>query len=128
MFRLRPSFRVALLLLPGLLAAYLEALRTRFLNDDYLFLEQARRQSLLEWLPRPAALGHYWRPLSRQVYFELLSPIAGGNPLVFHAVNFAIFLVALALLADLLAAFATGPALAAGALYFALLPMQRVNL
>jgi len=127
MFRLRSSIRVALLLAPGLFAAYLGALRTGFMADDYSFLEQARREPLLEWLPRLDALGNYWRPLSRQVYFELLSPIAGGSPLVFHAVNFCLFLAALVLLADLLAAFAAGPALVAGLLYFALLPMQRVN-
>ena len=128
MFRPRPSIRVALWLAPGLLACYLGALRTRFLSDDYVFLEQAARQPLFGWLFRLDALGNYWRPLSRQIYFEALTPIAGGNPLVFHGVNFAIFLIAIALLADLLGAFAAGPALAAGVLYFALLPMQHVNL
>jgi hypothetical protein len=128
MFRTRPSIRVTLWLAPGLLACYLGALRTRFLSDDYVFLEQAARQPLFGWLFRLDALGNYWRPLSRQIYFEVLNPIAGGNPLVFHGVNFALFLIAIVLLADLLSVFAAGPALVAGVLYFALLPMQRVNL
>ena len=125
---LRRSAWTVALLAPGLVAAYLAALRTRFLSDDYVFLEQARSHRLFDWLFRLDALGNYWRPLSRQVYFEALSPIAGGSPLVFHVANFAIFLASLTLVADLLAACFTWPGVVAGVLYFALLPMQRVNL
>jgi len=112
----------------GLAALYWSALGTSFLNDDYLFLEQARSRPLLASLTRLDALGNYWRPLSRQLYFRGLSAIAGGDPRVFHAFNFAVFLGALALLADLLAAFTGGFALLAGVLFFAVLPFQRVNL
>jgi len=47
---------------------------------------------------------------------------------VFHAANFALFLAALALLFDLLASLLPRPGAFAGTLYFALLPLQRVNL
>ncbi|MEO5619184.1 MAG: hypothetical protein ABIS67_15545 [Candidatus Eisenbacteria bacterium] len=123
-----PRWTAPLLFALGLLALYWSSLGTGFLNDDYLFLEEARTRPLASALTRLDALGNYYRPLSRQIYFALLSPIAGGDASVFHAVNFAIFLAALALLADLLAVFVTGPALGAGLLFFALLPFQRVNL
>src|SRR4249920_3886047 len=85
----------ALLALAGLTILNLRPLETRFLNDDYLFLEQARTHPLLESLTSLGALGNYYRPLSRQIYFEALAPIAGGHPLVFHLVNFALFVGAL---------------------------------
>jgi hypothetical protein len=112
----------------ALAALYAGALRTGFLNDDYLFLEQARTQPALGSLLHPGAIGNYYRPLSRQLYFEALTPIGGGSPLLFHAVNFALYLAALALLFDLLVSLVPLAAALAGALYFALLPFQRVNL
>lgn len=123
-----PHWLALLLALLGLLALYSRPLRTGFLNDDYLFLEEARTRPLAESLQDPGALGNYYRPLSRQIYFEALSPIAGGSPAVFHAVNFAIFLVSLALLFDLLIAFVPVAGAMAGTLWFAVLPFQRVNL
>ncbi|HTO90345.1 MAG TPA: hypothetical protein VMJ70_04375 [Candidatus Sulfotelmatobacter sp.] len=128
MSRLPRALAVPMLLAPGLLTLFMGSLRTGFLSDDYVFLEQARSQPLLHWLFRLDALGNYWRPLSRQIYFEALSPIAGGNPLVFHLANFLLFLLALGLLADLLSTFASGAAMVAGVLYFALLPLHGVNL
>jgi hypothetical protein len=102
-------------------------LRT-FLNDDYLFLEEARTRPLTQSLTRDAVLGNYFRPLSRQLYFKTLTPVAGESPLAFHLVNYAIYLIALALLFDLLRALLPLPGAMAGALYFAVLPFQRVNL
>ncbi|MBI1799008.1 MAG: hypothetical protein HYR73_04920 [Candidatus Eisenbacteria bacterium] len=116
----------ALLFALGLFALYLGALRTGFLNDYYLFLEQARRADLPGSLIRLDALGNYWRPLSRQIYFAALTPLSHGAPGLFHAVNFALFLAALALLADLLFAVAAPVGAIAGLLYFATLPFQRV--
>jgi hypothetical protein len=107
---------------------YAGAIRTGFLNDDYIFLEQARTHPVLGSLLSPGAIGNYFRPLSRQLYFEALTPLGGGQPLIFHAVNFGLFLVTLALLFDLLAGLLPFGAAAAGTLYFALLPLQRVNL
>lgn len=112
----------------SLLALYAGALRCGFLNDDYLFLEEARTRSLFESLTRLGALGNFYRPLSRQIYFALLTPVAGGNPLAFHLANAALWLFGLALLLDLLLALVAPAAAIAGVLYFALLPFQRVNL
>ena len=124
----------------GLLALAAGALRTGFLNDDYLFLEQARSQPLARALFGPDALGNYYRPLSRPIYFAALTAWSHGSPRFFHIFNFVLFLVALALLADLLtslfppasvptparAAGGRGDPVLAGTLYFALLPFQRV--
>jgi hypothetical protein len=123
-----PAWTVPLLFLAGLTALYWTALSAPFLNDDFLFLEEARTRTLAASLSDLGALGNYYRPLSRQIYFELLTPIGGGDPRVFHLVNFALFLGALALLADLLRALLPRPGVWAGCLYFALLPFQRVNL
>ena len=107
---------------------YAGAIGNGFFNDDYLFLEQARTHPALGSLLSPGAIGNFFRPLSRQLYFEVLTPLGGGQPLIFHAVNFALFLAALALLFDLLAGLLPRGGAAAGTLYFALLPLQRVNL
>ncbi len=134
--RLRPVTRtpgavrwlVLAVALVGLTSLYGGALTTGFLNDDYLFLEEARQRALGESLASLGPLSNYFRPVSRQLYFEALAPLAGGSPLVFHLLNYAVFLAALALLGDLLAAFLPLPGVLAGLLYFATLPFQRVNL
>lgn len=117
-----------LLAVAALAALYWGPLGTGFLNDDYLFLEESRSRPLAESLARLGALGNYYRPMSRQLYFAALSPWGGAQPLVFHLFNFAVFAAVLVLLADLL--FTVLPAAAAmcGLLYFAVLPLQRVAL
>jgi hypothetical protein len=117
-----------LLFFAGLTALYWNALNAPFLNDDFLFLEEARTRTLASSLSDLGPLGNYYRPLSRQVYFELLTPLGGGDPRIFHLVNFALFLGSLALLADLLRALLPTAGVWAGCLYFALIPFQRVNL
>ncbi len=127
---LRPGFRwfAPPLAVLGLTVLYAGAIGTGFLNDDYLFLEQARSRPLVESLTHLGPLGNYFRPLSRQLYFAALTPIGGGQPLVFHLVNYGVFLAALVLLVDLLLAFVPPVAAMAGALYFALLPLQHLAL
>src|SRR2546428_6343685 len=120
-----PALLVAL---AGITALYWDAIRTPFLNDDFMFLEEARSRTLAASLTELGPLGNYYRPVSRQIYFKLLSPLANGSPLAFHLVNNALFLVALVLVADLLAALLPRAGVLAGTLYFALLPFQRVNL
>ncbi len=117
-----------LLFAGGLLALYFDALASGFLNDDYLFLEEARTQPLLASLTHLGALGNYYRPLSRQIWFAALTPLAGGSPVVFHVAHALLFAAALALLFDLLRALLPLPGALAGTLGFALLPLQRVNL
>src|SRR5262245_23052789 len=123
-----PSWLAPLLAVAGLALLYARPLRTGFLNDDYLFLEDARSRPIAVSIAERGPLGNWYRPLSRQLYFEALTPVAGGDPRVFHLVNFALFLAALALAVDLLRAFLPWPAVMAGALYWAVLPFQRVNL
>jgi hypothetical protein len=112
----------------ALTMVYAGALRSGFLNDDHLFIEEARTRPLLDSLGDLGSLGNYYRPLSRQIYFEALSRIGGGHPLVFHGVNFMLFAFALALLGDLLGAILHRRGVMAGILWYALLPFQRVNL
>jgi hypothetical protein len=117
-----------LLIVAACAVLYFDALRTGFLSDDYVFLEQARSHSLIESLPSTGPLSEFFRPISRQLYFAAMTPISGGRPWVFHAVNFAVFLGSLALLADLLRVWLPMPGVLAGTVYFATLPLQRVNL
>jgi len=123
-----PRWAAALVALLGLGVLYAGALRTGFLSDDYVFLEEARVQPLLHSLAGPGALGNFYRPLTRQVYFAALTPIAGGAPWVFHLANGIAFAAVLLLVADLLAALLPLSGVMAGTLYFATLPLQRVIL
>ena len=117
-----------MLVVAALIALYGGALRTGFLNDDYLFLEQARLAPFPASLWATDPLGNYFRPLSRGVYFGVLHPLIGASALGYHIANFALFLLALWLLADLLLAFAPPWGALAGVCYFALLHGQRVIL
>jgi hypothetical protein len=118
---------LALLTLVGITTLYADAIQTRFLNDDYLFLEDAQRP-LSESIGSLGPLGNYYRPFSRQLTFEALTLVARDQPLIFHVFGFLLFLVSLALLADLLRVWLPPTGVWAGTLYFALLPFQRVNL
>lgn len=121
----RNRWLVAALFAAGAAALYGGALGAGFLNDDYLFLEDAARGP---WAADRGALANYFRPLSRQLWFGALAPLAGGKALVFHLASFVVFLAAAALLYDLLRAFAPRSGALAGLVYFAVLPLQRVNL
>lgn len=112
----------------GLAALYWRALASGLLNDDYLFLEDARTRSLVESVADPRGLGNYFRPLARQVWFELFSSVGDGAPWVFHTAQFGLFLAALALLMDLLLVFVPWPAALAGLLAYAVMPFHEVNL
>jgi hypothetical protein len=130
----RSRWTLPVLFTAGLAALYGGALSTGFLNDDHLFLEQARRHGLIEALRQPEGLGNFFRPLAREAWFALLTPLTGGDALGFHLAGALLFGAALLLIADLLRALlgrredGPDPALWAGLLGFALLPFQRVNL
>ena len=130
MWRLRlVPWLVASAAVAGLTLLYWPALTTGFLNDDYLFIEDALRPGWTESLTRLSGpLGNYFRPVSRGLYFELLLPVLGLNPLGFHLFNFGLFLAALILLADLLRVFLPRAGVMVGLLYFATLPFHGVNL
>ena len=122
-----PWWAALVVALAGLGVLYADALRVGFLNDDYVFLEEASTRPLAESLTGMGVLGNHYRPLSRQLYFAGLA-FADGAPWVFHLVNALVFAATLALLLDLLRALLPLHGALAGALYFATLPLQRVNL
>ncbi|HVP37560.1 MAG TPA: tetratricopeptide repeat protein [Candidatus Saccharimonadales bacterium] len=112
---LRPRLALALALLAGA-ALYAPNLRAQLLADDYAFLSGALSTPLLRWLGTTAGVSYY-RPLSRQLYVELMSRAFGTHPLPYHVVNLALLLLAawlLARIAGRLAAPAAG-VVAAGA-------------
>lgn len=123
-----PRWLAPVLFAAGLGALYAGALATGFLNDDYLFLEEARRHGWQSLGGTGGALANYFRPLSRQAWFALFTPLAGSQAWPFHAANFALFLAACALLHRFLKEQAGEAGAWLGTLYFATLPLQRVNL
>ena len=124
----RSTWWLGLALFAALASLYATALRIGFLNDDYLLLEGSPRRPLVETLTSPGPLGNFFRPVSRQLYFGMLAPLGDHHALFYHLANFGVFLVALALLADLLRVGLPRAGVLAGLLYFAVLPFQRVNL
>jgi len=73
------------------------ALLRPFFADDYLFLEQVRGRSLLGALLAPDPVGNFLRPVSRALYFRVVTAFAGESAFAFHAVGLALFLVAVTL-------------------------------
>jgi len=93
----RGAWLAPLLVLGAALWLRFPVLGYGFFADDYLFLDQARgRSPLAAWLA-PDPLRNYWRPLSRQVYFSIVSWF-GESPVAGHAMNLLLFLAILALL------------------------------
>ncbi len=127
------SRRAARLIVPclaalGLTILFADALQSRFVNEDYVFLEKEHGHEPVASVTGFGAFANSYPWLSRQAYFALLGLTADGNALVFHLVNLALLGVALGLLADLLRALLPPAGVMVGLLYFALLPLQRVNL
>jgi hypothetical protein len=72
-------------------------LRLPFLADDYLFLDQVRGRSLLAALNVSRdPLQNYIRPVSRQLYFWIVSSWTGASPIAAHALNLGVFLMVIA--------------------------------
>jgi hypothetical protein len=86
------------LILAAALVVQFQALRTPFFADDYLFLDQAGRGSLITTLTGRDPIGNFYRPVGRQLWFWLVSRAGGGSAFVFHAANLALWLAVLALL------------------------------
>ncbi len=89
------EWTAAALILVGAGLLQCVGIRKPFFADDYLFLEQVRGRSLPAALLSADPLGNFVRPVSRQLYFWILSRAGGESPVVFHAVNLAIFLASL---------------------------------
>ena len=80
-----------------MLALHAGGIARPFFADDYLFLEQVRGRSLPAALASPDPIGNFLRPVSRALHFWWLARVSGESPAVFHAVNLALFALALLL-------------------------------
>ena len=89
------------LVLAGAAALHAPAVRAPFFADDYLFLDQVRDRGLFAVLASGDPIGNFLRPVGRQLHFWLWSHAGGESPVVFHLVNLALFLGAVALLYEL---------------------------
>jgi hypothetical protein len=69
-----------------------------FLWDDFDFLGRASRLHLRDLLPDPSIV--FYRPLSREVYFWVVTHLLGTSPLFAHILNAAVACGILALLVD----------------------------
>ena len=89
------------LVLAGLLGftalQYGYALRTPFINDDYVFLDKTRNASLATvWAPRDL-LFHYYRPWSRELHYAVLQRVFGPRELPFHVAGIALWVAVMGL-------------------------------
>ncbi len=95
--RSRGAIGLALVLV-AVVVRHLAALRAPFFADDYLFLDQVRGHSLLAAIASPDPIGNFLRPVSRPLYFGLVTQIGGENAALFHGLNLWLFVVAVVLL------------------------------
>jgi hypothetical protein len=86
------------LILGAALILQFPAFDTPFFADDFLFLDQVGRASLLQTLTAPDPIGNYYRPVGRQLFFWLAARAGGGSARLFHAANLALWLAVLGLL------------------------------
>ena len=88
-------------MLPVSLAMILSApcIGFTFISDDYNFLQRAVHFRLEQLIPD--AQSAFYRPISREIYFGVLSRIAPSHPVVAHVGNALLLAVALALVAML---------------------------
>ncbi|HKQ57269.1 MAG TPA: hypothetical protein VJY35_05330 [Candidatus Eisenbacteria bacterium] len=93
-----PPGAVLALILLGATMLHWTALRLSFFADDFLFLQQVRGRSPLSVLALPDAIGNFFRPVGRQLYFWTLGTLSGESPLAFHVANLILFLGLIALL------------------------------
>jgi hypothetical protein len=90
-----------------LLTQYLRALDMPFSGDDFLILQRVRHASFLELFSREGARIFGWyRPISRELHYGLLTRAFGMHELPFHVASFvlwvAVLLAAFRFLGDLL--------------------------
>jgi hypothetical protein len=102
-------------LLAGFVAsAFGDAIHMPFLNEDYIFLDQARVSGNVPHLGLGQLLFHWWRPWSRELHYWAVQKLFGPSELAFHLANAALWLAMIALLAWLVRRVA-GPAASAWA-------------
>ena len=87
-----PPGSVALVSLLAL-AASADALRIGFFADDFHFLDVARRVPLARALSGAFGIYPWYRPLSRELFFELIAKFGAAAPLAAHLANVACVVV-----------------------------------
>ncbi|MGH3054928.1 MAG: hypothetical protein ACRDL7_08125, partial [Gaiellaceae bacterium] len=78
-----------------------DALHVGFFADDFHFLDVARRVPWWRTLGGAYGIYPWYRPLSRELYFALISPFGSHAPLAAHAVSLVCLAAAAWLLFDL---------------------------
>lgn len=91
--------------------------RLPFIWDDFDFLGRVLSLHPKDLLPDPAVI--FWRPLSREVYFWVLTHVLGGSPLAAHVMNLAIAAGIIAFLMAFVRTLAGGTAALLAGLVFA---------
>lgn len=85
--KLRPDRFAPAILGAVVLLLHGSSLRKPLFADDYLFFDRVRYRSLADAIAMPDALGNFWRPLTRQVYFWIVAHRFAESAVVLHAVN-----------------------------------------
>src|SRR5262245_4264994 len=78
-----------------------DAFRIGFFADDMHFIDVARREPLLEVLPGQRGIWPWYRPLSREVFFEVVMAFGPAAIVVAHALSIGALLASALLLARL---------------------------
>ncbi len=79
------------------LVRYVWVFDVSWVNEDFMFLERARASGFIDQWSFADALGGYYRPLTRNLYFWLGLRLAGHEAAAFHAANLAVALGGLVL-------------------------------
>jgi hypothetical protein len=121
MLRLRGSSE-APILLPLLLlliaAVGVDAFRVGFFADDFHFLDVARRLPLTESLAGQYGIWPWYRPLSRELFFELVAVSGAGSHTVAHGLALGLLFGCAALLVRVGTRLAGAPAAAVAVCLF----------
>src|SRR5262249_51834270 len=84
---------LALALAAFLLTQYRRALDMPFSGDDFLILERVRHASFLELFSREGARIFGWyRPISRELHYGLLTRVFGLHETPFHVASFLLWI------------------------------------
>jgi len=74
---------------------YRSALRMPLLGDDYAILDRTRWASFAELWSRGRLFSHWYRPVSRELYYWAMQRLAGLRVLPWHLASFALWLASL---------------------------------
>jgi hypothetical protein len=69
-----------------------QLLELPFVNDDYVFLDQTRGESLSALVSARHALFGWYRPWSREIYYGVMQAVFGSRELPFHLASVALWL------------------------------------